>query len=175
MACGNFILNYYLKFVFNFFICGCKSIYMACGNVWTRGTMGEFWVNVVTARKAGVAIVHAHKLCNCVQTTIMHNCELCKQGCNYARTHCNCTTYCSAHVIISHMYQVSYFIPYFQDGFYLGFERLIPKYRKAWLHIYVWGHQMGRGVQVGMGVTGRIMIGPTHTTVQMLLLSRILR
>ena len=37
-----------------------ESIYMACGSVWTWGMMvvGEFWVNVVTARKAGVAIVH---------------------------------------------------------------------------------------------------------------------
>ena len=36
-----------------------ESVYMACGIVWTWGMMmGEFWVNVVTARKAGVAIVH---------------------------------------------------------------------------------------------------------------------
>ena len=65
------------------------QVILAASNIWLRehlhgmpqcldlGTMGEFWVNVVTARKAGVAIVHVHtKLCNCVQFTIMHNCEL---------------------------------------------------------------------------------------------------
>ena len=68
-----------------------ESIYMACGSVWTWGMMvvGEFWVNVVTARKAGVAIVHTAQkwalLCTIVNCTLF-----CKRDCKCACAQCNC-------------------------------------------------------------------------------------
>ena len=66
---------------FNCFIFGLESTYMACGNVWARVRQGEFWVNVVTARKAGVAIVHAHKIVQfCANDNNAQLCQIVQTG-----------------------------------------------------------------------------------------------
>ena len=70
---------------------------------------GEFWVNVVTARKAGVAIVHAHKIVQfCANDNNAQLCQIVQQGGDFAHTHCKPSH--SAHVIISHISGTSYIL-----------------------------------------------------------------
>ena len=101
---------------------------------------GEFWVNVVTARKAGVAIVHAHKI---VQFCANHNnaqlCEIVQIWWGFARTHCKPCR--SAHVIFSQISCISYTL--FKKVFIRIVRDCIQNVEKPG-YIYMWGGQMGQ-------------------------------
>ena len=167
------------------------QVILAASNIWPRehlhgmpqcldlGTMGEFWVNVVTARKAGVAIVHVHtKLCNCVQFTIMHNCELQEsvraglELCTHTmQLHHPAPSHVSLLFLIYqlfHMFYSTRFLHGLRDWFQKNVEK--PGYT----YIYnIW--ERGPGVQVG---DGSCSLDNDHTnahTVQILLCSRTLR
>ena len=101
MACGNFILISIVLYL----VSRALTWHAAMFGLGVR--QGEFWVNVVTARKAGVAIVHAHKIVQfCANDNNAQLCQIVQQGGDFARTHCKPSR--SAHVIISQISCISY-------------------------------------------------------------------
>ena len=122
----------YLNF---YFIFGFKSINMACGNfilisivlylvsralTWHAAMFGlgvrqgEFWVNVVTARKAGVAIVHAHKIVQfCANDNNAQLCQIVQTGWGFCTHTLQTLSFCTCHYF-SH---IRYVIHSIQEGF----------------------------------------------------------
>ena len=126
MACGNFIFIFFILYL----VSRAFTWHAAMFGLGVR--QGEFWVNVVTARKAGVAIVHAHKIVQfCANDNNAQLCEIVQTGWGFCTHTLQTLSLCTCH----YFSDIMYFIHSIQEGFYTDCERLHPKCRKAWLHI----------------------------------------